>query len=475
LGTPQKDYHKKKKKKRGDSSRFFDGRTFLPELLSRDICSEHKFISTPIGDDGMGTRVYVYKDGVFQSGGESVIIDDAHIALGDVSNENRVKDVVKNIRISEKIGYDLLNPKASTLINVKNGMLDWASGKLLPHSPEYLSTIQIDADYDPSSKSDHLDKFFESVLPADEIAVVEEFIGYLLLPDTSFNRCLVFVGEGGNGKTQFMSLIMGLLGQKNISNYSLHHISEEKFSVSGLFGSLANFYDELQTKHIKDTATFKMVTDGNPIKAEDKGKAPFSFRPFCRLVFATNEMPKSDDRSQAYFDRFIFIQLPNRIRGTRVEIRKYAQVLLQMPGVRSAFLNRALAGLRRLMDQGKFSNSESSTAAIEEYRRECNSAYDFVKEHCTFDDPTSWISRRDVYVRYRSWCLESGRRPMSDRGFAKSLEALNVSVVRHADARGWGGISWVGGQAPKIASDEVKEFKDSVDLENGDRQSKLDF
>lgn len=476
VATPQVDYfEKKKKKKKRDASRFFDGRTFLPELLAQEICSEHEFISTPIGDDGMGTRVYVYQDGAFRPGGESVIVDEAHAALGDLSNENRVKDVVKNIRISKKIGYELLNRSAGSLVNVRNGMLDWKSGKVLPHDPKYLSTIQIEADFDPSSKSEPLDKFFESVLPVDEVNIVEEFIGYLLLPDTSFNKCLVFVGEGGNGKTQFMNLIMGLLGEKNISHYSLHHISEEKFSVSGLFGSLANFYDELQTKQIKDTATFKMVTDGNPIKAEDKGKAPFSFVPYCRLVFATNEMPKSDDRSQAYFDRFIFIQLPNRIRGTRVEIRKYAQVLLQMPGVRSAFLNRALSGLRRLTERNRFSDSESSKAAIEEYRRECNSAYDFIKEYCTFDDPTAWIPKRDVYIRYRSWCLESGRRPMAERGFSKSLESMNVSVVRHGEARGWGGIAWLNGQPPKTAPDEVKEFGDSASQDSGDGQSKLDF
>jgi P4 family phage/plasmid primase-like protien len=475
LGTPQKDYHEKRKKKKGGADRFFDGKTFLPELLAQEICSEYRFISTPIGDDGMGTRVYVYQDGAFRPGGESVIVDEAHAALGERSNENRVKDVVKNIRISKKLGYEYLNQKAGSLINVRNGMLDWKNGELLPHGPEYLSTIQIDADYDPSSKSEPLDRFFESVLPVDEISIVEEFIGYLLVPDTSFNKCLVFVGEGGNGKTQFMNLIMGLLGEKNISHYSLHHISEEKFSVSGLFGSLANFYDELQTKQIKDTATFKMVTDGNPIKAEDKGKAPFSFVPYCRLVFATNEMPKSDDRSQAYFDRFIFIQLPNRIRGTRVEIRKYAQVLLQMPGVRSAFLNRALSGLHRLTGQNRFSTSESSTAAIEEYRRECNSAYDFIKEHCTFDDPTAWIPKRDVYLKYRSWCMESGRRPMADRGFSKSLENMNVRELRHKDARGWGGIAWINGQPPKTASDEVKEFGISATEEPGPEQSKLDF
>lgn len=475
LMTPQKDYSKKKKKKPSDVSRFFDGRTFLPEPLAIELCSKYKFIATPKGDDGLGVRVYIYRDGSFKPGGEDIIVTESRNTLGNLSNENRAKEVVKNIRISEKIEYERLNHKSQTLINVKNGMLDWKEGKLLPHDQEYLSTIQIDANFDPKAQSDLLDKFFESILPADEIPVVEEFIGYLLIPDTSFNKCLVFVGEGGNGKTQFMDLIMGLLGEKNISHYSLQHISEEKFSISGLFGSLANFYDELQTKQIKDTATFKMVTGGSPIKAEDKGKAPFSFRPFCRLVFSANEMPKSDDRSQAYFDRFIFIQLPNRIRETKKEIRKYASVLLATPGVKEALLNRAVNGLRRLMSQGRFSASTSSAAAIEEYRRECNSSYDFAKECFSFEDPTAWLPKKDVYFRYRMWCSESGRKPMSERGFSKGLEAMNVRSIRHKDARGWGGISWANGEPPKSSSDEVKDFKEAVrDVEDGEQRN-LDF
>ena len=461
----------KKERKKADGSQYFNGKMFMPERLALEICKKHEFIATPISDDGTGVRIHIYQNGVFRSGGESVVVDEAYAALKEYVNDNRAKETSKNIRISKKKDYAELNASAKTLINVKNGMLDWKEGKLALHDKKYLSTIQIDADFIPDVKSDLLDQFFERVFPADEIPVVEEFIGYLLIPDTSFNKCLVFVGEGGNGKTQCMDLIIGFLGEKNVSHYSLQHISEEKFSVAGLFGSLANFYDELQTKQIRDTATFKIITGGSPLKAEDKGKAPFSFRPFCRLVFSANEMPRADDRSQAYFDRFIFIKLPNRIRGTRVEIRDYAKVLLTKPEVRSALLAKGVAGLRRLVDQGRFSVSRSSVEAIEEYRRECNSAYDFVKEYCTFEDPTSWISKQDTYSRYRAWCGETGRKAMSDRGFSKSMESLNVRSVRHKEARGWGGLSWANGRPPESVSEDIEKMgddhHDDTDSESG--------
>jgi len=465
----------REKKEREETDKYFDGREFLPEILAAEIGLKHTLISTPIGDDGLGVRIYTYRNGAFRPGGESIIVDEAYIALGRRTKENRVKDVVKNIRISKKIEYPSLNKVSKDLINVRNGMLDWRTETLTPHDPKHLSTIQISADYDPDAKSDLLDKFLEAVLPADEIPVIEEFIGYLLIPDTSFNKCLVVIGEGGNGKTTLMDLIMGFLGEENISHYSLQHISEEKFSVAGLFGSLANFYDELQTKQIKDTSTFKIVTGGSPLKAEDKGKAPFSFRPFCRLIFSANEMPRADDRSQAYFDRFIFIQLPNRIRGTRAEIREYAKVLLETKGVRSALLKRAVAGLQRLTKQGRFSASTSSLGAIEEYRRECNSAYDFIKEYCTFEDPTGWISKRDLYSRYKVWCIESTRKAMSSRGFSKGLEAMNVRSPRRGEGMGWGGISWAKDGPPISNVDEVNALNAHDDDKTSKGTGDLDF
>lgn len=466
---------KKKTKENTDLDRYFDGRTFLPEPLSSEVCLKHKFIATPIGDDGLGTRVYIYRSGAFRPGGESLIVDEAYRALAERANENRTREVVKCIRISRKIDYAALNRQARNLINVRNGMLDWKTGTLSEHDPKHLSTIQIAADYDSSIRSDPLDRFLEAILPPDEIPVIEEFLGYLLLPDTSFNKCLVVIGEGGNGKTTLLNLLIGFLGEENVSHYSLQHISEEKFSVAGLFGSLANFYDELQTKQIRDTSTFKIVTGGSPLKAEDKGKAPFSFRPFCRLVFSANEMPRADDRSQAYFDRFIFIQLPNRIRGTGEEVREYHRVLLEMSGVRSALLNRAISGLRRLTSQGRFTASTSSLGAIEEYRRECNSAYDFVREHCTFEDPTGWIAKQILYDCYRAWCGDNTRKAMSSRGFGKSLEMMNVRSTRHGDGRGWGGILWANGRPPETSNETVKRFGETADEEGSGKQKNIDF
>lgn len=454
----------------GPAEIYFRGKEFLPELLAEDICSKHAIVATPEGDDGLGVSIYRYRDGAFRRGGESFIIDEVRAALGPDHKEGRASEVKKNIRMSRRRDYADVNKDASRLLNVRNGMLDWKTGELHSHDAKHLSTIQINADYDPAARSAELDQFMAAILPADDALTVEEFIGYLMIPDASFGKCLVAVGEGGNGKSTFLRLLTAFLGAENVSNYSLHNISDERFSAAGLFGKLANFYDELPTKTLKDTATFKLIVGGDAIKAEEKNKAPFSFRPFCRLVFATNQMPRANDRSEAYFDRFIFVRFPNRIRGTAGVVREYEKILIGFPGLMSALLNKAVAGLRRLSTQNRFSPSASSAEAIEEYRKECNSVYDFVQENCSFSDPTGWISKRELYERYKGWCSDYGRRPMSSRELAKALQGMQIREVRHGDGRGFGGLNWQNGTPPTTNKSDVAGFVRSVDDDEQTRE-----
>lgn len=460
-----------KKRDRGPGMKYFEGREFLPRRLADEICSKVPLIATPEGDDGLGVDLFVYRDGSFRAGGAAKVVDLCQELLGDESKAPRVATVCDSVRISQRTPYDKLNLSAGTLINVKNGMLDWRKGEIIPHDTKYLSTIQINAEWDPAATCPQVQKFFETVLPEDEGKIVEEYLGYLLLPDTSFGKCLVAIGEGGNGKSTFLKLLTHFIGKENISTLSLHQIAEERFTSASLFGKLANFYDELEHKALENTGIFKQIVTGDPIKAEEKGKAPFSFKPFCRLVFATNEMPRSKDRSQAYFDRFIFVKFPNRIRGTSIAVRDYDLVLAKVPGAMSYLLSRAVDGLRRLQDQGKFSISKTSLEAIEEYQRDCNSAYDFVQECCTFDDPTGFIPKADMYSGYKNWSEENGRRPMSAREFARTLGGLNVKEARTMTARGWSGIAWKNGLPLSSSSKELGLFQDGLN----NREPRIDF
>lgn len=451
-----------------------DGK-FNPAIMAAYFMKEHRFISTPIARDGVGIDLFRYQEGVFRTGGYSFIRGETASLLGTNGRMKHIEEVMKLVNEYAKKPYEEMNKESKKLLNLKNGMLDWKSGDLKPHSPEFNSLMQIPVSWDPKATCSKLDEFLASVFPPDALAVVEEFMGYLLIPNTSFAKCLVLVGEGGNGKSTFLKILCQMLGQENISFYSLHSISEEQFAAAGLFGKLANFYDELESKALENTGIFKQIVSGDAIKAEEKNKAPFSFRPFCRLVFATNQMPRAkSDKSEAYFDRFIFVNFPNRIRGTQTEVKEYDQVLAEVPGFMEALIFRAIGGLRRLMDRGRFSPSGSVNDALEEYRRECNSAYDFLREACSFGSPESWVSKSSLYDYYRAWSGDTGRRPMSSREFTRTLKTMNVREVRHGHGRGWGGVAWANGGPPPTTEGEIKAFGE-VSPSPNQKDPNLDF
>ena len=84
-------------------------------------------------------------------------------------------------------------------INCANGLLDWRTGELRPHSPDVLTTNQIPIPWTPGATARTVERFLKEVLPEDAISLVEELIGYALYPGNPFRKAVMLLGPGGNG------------------------------------------------------------------------------------------------------------------------------------------------------------------------------------------------------------------------------------------------------------------------------------
>jgi P4 family phage/plasmid primase-like protien len=474
-GPPKQDKEKsskdKAREKRSQFPWFSEEGEFNAPIMAQWFVREYNFLATPIGENGEGITLYKYEGGVFTPNGASFVRREAHRHLGSLSSKERLNEVLAMLTEYVKVEYDQVNQKAKELINVKNGMLEWRTGKLHEHSPDYRSLIQIDADYDPDAKSEDLDAFYKQVFPDDCIPLVDEFVGYLMIPSTSLQKAFVAIGGGGNGKGTFLKVLTHFLGPRNVSSISLHQIQEDKFAAAGLLGVLANIYHDLDPQVLKSTGKFKSIVSGDPISAERKYKDHYKFEPFARMVFSANEFPRSTDKTDAYFDRLIFVEFPNKFRGTDQQIIDYDLILIKKPKLMSAFLNRGIEGIQRLMKNQKFSSSASSAAAIEAYKRECSNALDFLAEHCA-RAAGSQIQRKDIYQKYSTWCDDQGMRAVSAKNFAKSVREWGASEHKREGVRMWGGIAWSDGQPPVTSKDEVEMFGEK---KTGDSDPEAEF
>ena len=212
--------------------------------LAKKIMRQENFVASPISQDGKGVVLMLYKDGAYRSNGESVARSIAARGLGNAVRDETIGGVAAVIKEFTKKDDTLLNPSAKTLINVQNGMLNWATGELLPHDPAYLSTVQLPIEWHPDAKSDLLDKFLTEVFPSNALSLAEEMVGYFAIPSTVYQKAFMLCGPGSNGKSVYLQLIGFFIGAENISRVSLHDLEDSPFAAAELQGKLLNVYPE---------------------------------------------------------------------------------------------------------------------------------------------------------------------------------------------------------------------------------------
>jgi putative DNA primase/helicase len=67
---------------------------------------------------------------------------------------------------------------------------------------------------------------------------------------------------------------------------------------------MANIYADLKSTKLSETGNYKMLVAVDSITGEFKNKNAFKFKNRAKLWFSANEIPESDDKSDAYYRRW---------------------------------------------------------------------------------------------------------------------------------------------------------------------------
>jgi putative DNA primase/helicase len=332
------------------------------------------------------------------------------------------------------------------IINVKNGLFNVLDDSFKPHTPEYYSTVQINATYDPSAKCPQFLKFLGGVLRDEETFLLQEIFGYLLIPVNKAQKSFVFVGAPNAGKSTLLAVAQEiLLGSENVSNIPWQGLGD-RFNKAELFGKLANIFADLPSKSIDDNGMFKALTGEDYITAERKNKDPFSFRPYARLLFSCNEIPRNyGDRSDGFYRRLIIIRFEHAVP----ENKRDPNLREKLAGERDGILMWSLIGLKRLISNSYvFSETDATRAELQRYRVESNSVLSFVEEYCEVGDGKTAL-RDELFMRYREFCGNAGMKPVSQTNFNKELETGCPGIKRGRDKlskrRVWLGLTFCEG------------------------------
>ena len=350
---------------------------------------------------------------------------------------NEIISILKNkcfIR-PERINY-------TDLINLKNGMLDLSNSepKLLKHDSKYLSTIQLDINYVEEACPFLWDKTLKEILHWEDVKTIQEFFGLCLTKNTTFQKALFMVGEGSNGKGVITHVLERLVGLNNRSCIPIEKLSDEKL-IGGLYEKLINISTETTAKGFIHDSTFKTVVAGESIHANPKYKIPFEFTPFCKMIITTNNMPKTNDTSYAFFRRMIIIPFERQFS----EEEQNKQLRYELEEELSGILLWAVSGLMRLRKNKCFTVSDRNKKQQKEYQKSNNPVLLFVEE-CCYIEINAFVGINLLYEKYSNFCKNSNYRALGKNNFSKEVKRQFKELVNNDNKklgnRVWEGIGY---------------------------------
>lgn len=322
-------------------------------------------------------------------------------------------------------------PENVVLLNLQNGTLEVtpAGTQLRPFNPEDFLTYQLPFNYDPEARAPMFIKFLNRVLPEQDLQnILSEFLGYVFI-NTNYlklEKALLLYGTGANGKSVVYDIVYALLGDANVTSYSLENLTDKSgYYRAMIAGKLVNYASEINGK--LETSFFKQLASGEPVEACIKYKDPFIITDYAKLIFNLNELPREIEHTNAYFRRLIIVPFEVTIPEPEQDKQLAKKIIeTELSGV----FNWVLEGLNRLLLNKRFTDSNRVNEAREAYKLEADSVRGFISENEYTPTETGGILLKIIYIEYRAYCLEDGLKPVSKPNFRKRLEAQNIKVEK---------------------------------------------
>lgn len=361
----------------------------------------HKYSIITVGEHER--EMFVYQNGYYRPAENLVIYPEVQRILGEQVNKNAKTETLHKIQDMTTYPRSIFNSAPLSKIPLANGVYDYSTGEFGPHFPDYHFTYQFPIHFNADATCPKTEAFLDQILTPEQRLTMEEWLGFYFVRNYMFKKAMIFVGEGDTGKTTLLEVITYFLGVENISSISLQKMSGDKFSAAHLYGKHGNIVDELSARDVSDTGAFKIATGNGSITGEYKYGNQFGFINFSKFTFACNRIPdvSSDANDDAYFNRWIVIRFENKIEK---KIPNFINTLATEEE-RSGLFNLAMRGLKRLLNQGRFSYNLNAVQTKTEMLRSGSSLAMFASEMLE-QSIDNEMTKEAMYEAYTKFCLE---------------------------------------------------------------------
>ena len=378
-------------------------------------------------------------------------------ALGELEIDKAVRQelgILRKKRFTDEVLADLRAccrlpnlPDNSNLIGFRNGVLELTFGKdevvkWKVHSPDnYLTTVfpvDFSLDAPVTEGSADFESWLTDVLDGDTelVKVCYEAVGSIFHKGSvDMQRGLLLVGEGGTGKSMFLSQIQRLIGRENICARAWADYGNSDFAFGDLFGKALALDSDIDVARPLSGAIKPAVT-GNLLTCNRKYQQPFDFNPFATWIGSINKFPRTRDKTWGFFRRWIVIPF-NRTFPTNSQFEGKKRKLWADANTLSRIILDAILIYLLAYQEGSFTVPDAAAEMSREMYQSANSVITWLDGETQKDvDLTQPITRAEAYQAYAEYCQKHTFDAENNRSFLSTLRSQGYSCDKKASVEG---------------------------------------
>lgn len=308
------------------------------------------------------------------------------------------------------------------VIGAKNGIIDLKTGELLPHDREAYLTKQCPVIYNPDAPDPKLWlQFLSDIFGGDPYMLdyIQKCVGYSLTGSTSEQCAFFLFGTGRNGKSTFLEIVRGILGDY-ATNIQPQTIMVNPKSGNAPSSDIARLKGARLVTSVEpnegmrlDEGLLKQLTGDDVVTARKMFSEEFEFKPEFKLWMATNHKPLIRGTDTGIWRRIHLIPFEVQIPIDRVDKKLKYKLVKESEGI----LKWAVQGCIRWQNEG-LSMPQKVLEAVREYQHEMDVISTFMDACCIGEGE---VKASRLYAVYAKWAEEHNEYVMSSTKFGTEL------------------------------------------------------
>ncbi len=328
----------------------------------------------------------------------------------------------------------------SWLFGAQNGVVDLRTGGFRPATQKDAITKFSRVRFDRDAKCPRFEKFLQEIFGTDTemLEYLGKAVGYSLTGSTKEQCLFACYGEGSNGKSTLLEIILYIMGDYGIDLPFSVLEAKQYSSTPGEGVNLpgARFAKAVEVRKGRrlDEARVKSWTGGDTITVRPLYRNSFSFQPTHKLWLAFNDKPEISDDSNAMWRRVRLIPFTRTFDHEKAD----KGLLEELKREASGILNWAISGCLAWQRNG-LKTPTVVKDATREYEAESDPLALFFEDCCEMN-ASFRLTKGALWTAYQNWCRANKETPCSRKVFADKMKRRDFGETSDGKARFWTGL-----------------------------------